>query len=128
MAEKKTPKILVVDDEKEIREITQTFLLLNGYEVNTAENGEDALDKLLATNYDVLITDLQMPKMGGRELLEKVFQINADAITIVLTGYAVQKTDFSREPFAHLRKPFSHNQLIQTVEQGLKDQQLKQKH
>jgi len=127
MAKKKTPRILVVDDEKEIREITQAFLILNGYEVNTAENGEDALNKLLATRYDVLITDLQMPKMGGIELLEKVSQIKSDAVTIVLTGYAVQKSDFSREPFAHLCKPFSHNQLIQTVEQGLKDQQLRQK-
>ena len=127
MAKKKTPRILVVDDEKEIREITQAFLVLSGYEVSTAENGKDALDKLLAANYDVLITDLKMPKMGGMELLEKVSKLKSDAITILVTGYAFQESDFSRQPFAHLRKPFSHNQLIQVVEEGLRGQQLKLK-
>ena len=128
MAHKKTPKILVVDDEKDIREITQIFLVLNGYEVNTAENGKDALDKLLSSHYDVLITDLQMPKMGGMELLDNVSRIKSGAVTIVLSGYAVNKSDFTSAPFAHLRKPFSHNQLIQVVEQGLKGQQAKQEH
>jgi len=120
MAKKHTPKILVVDDEKEIREITQAFLVLNGYEVNTAQNGKEALDQLLTAHYDVVITDLQMPEMGGMELLEKISQIKLNTVTIVLTGYAVKESDFSREPFAHLRKPFSHDQLIQIVQEGLK--------
>jgi len=128
MANQKAPKILVVDDEKDIREITEIFLILNGYEVNTAENGKDALDKFLSSHYDVLITDLQMPKMGGMELLENVSRLKSGAVTIVLSGYAVNKSDFTSEPFAHLRKPFSHNQLIQVVEQGLKGQQVKQEH
>jgi len=59
MAQKHIPKILVVDDEKVIRDITQAFLMLNGYEVDTAENGKEALDKLLNNNFDVVITDLK---------------------------------------------------------------------
>lgn len=121
MARKHVPKILVVDDEKEIREITEAFLILNGYEAKTAENGKEALDELLANHYDIVITDLQMPKMGGMELLEKISQIKLNTLTIVLTGYAVNKSDFPRKPFAHLRKPFSHNQLIQIVQEGLKN-------
>lgn len=126
MAQKHIPKILVVDDEKVIRDITQAFLMLNGYEVDTAENGKEALDKLLDNRFDVVITDLKMPLMGGMELLEKISKIKLNAVTIVLTGCAVNESDFSRKPFAHLRKPFSHNQLIQVVQEGLKTKRAQQ--
>jgi DNA-binding NtrC family response regulator len=126
MAQKHIPKILVVDDEKVIRDITQAFLMLNGYEVDTAENGKEALDKLLNNTFDVVITDLKMPLMGGMELLEKISKIKLNAVTIVLTGCSVNKSDFPKETFAHLRKPFSHNQLIQVVQEGLKTQRTQQ--
>jgi len=121
MDQKRVPKILVVDDEKEIREITQAFLVLNGYEAKTVENGKEALDELLTTSYDIVITDLHMPQMGGMELIEKISQTKLDTITIVLIGHGIKESDFPREPFAHLRKPFSHNQLIQVVQEGLKN-------
>ena len=120
MARKHAPQILVVDDEKDIRDITEAFLMLNGYTVTTAQNGKEALDKLLTEHYDMVITDLHMPKMNGMELLEKISQIKSTPVTIVVTGYAVKKSDFAQEPFAQLRKPFSHKQLIQVVEKGLK--------
>ena len=120
MAETYVPKILVVDDEKAVREITQAFLTLNGYDVNTAENGKDAFEKVLSSHYDVVITDMQMPLMGGMELLERISQINADTVTILLTGSTVSKSECSHKPFAHLCKPFSHNQLIQVIQDGLK--------
>jgi len=121
MARNHVPKILVVDDEKEIREITHAFLVLNGYEAKTVENGKEALDELLTNYYDIVITDLHMPQMGGMELIEKISQTKLDTVTIVLTGYGVKESDFPREPFAHLRKPFSHNQLIHVVQEGLKN-------
>ena len=102
MAQKHIPKILVV------------------------ENGKEALDKLLSNNFDVVITDLKMPLMGGIELLDKISKIKLNAVTIVLTGCSVNKSDFSEKPFAHLRKPFSHNQLIQVVQEGLKTQRAQQ--
>lgn len=119
MAETYVPKILVVDDEKVIRDITQAFLTLNGYDVDTAENGKEAFEKMLSTHYDVVITDLQMPLMGGMELLERISQIKADTVTILLTGSPVNKSEYSQKPFAHLCKPFSHNQLIKVIQEGL---------
>ena len=119
MAQTSAPKILVVDDEKSVRDITQAFLTLNGYEVSTAENGKEAFDKLLNNHYDVVITDMQMPLMGGMELLEKISQMTSNIITILLTGTTVTPSDVSGKPFAHLSKPFSHNQLIQIVQKGL---------
>ena len=120
MAETCTPRILVVDDEKVVREITQAFLTLNGYDVNTAENGKEAFEKLLNSHYDVVITDMQMPLMGGIELLERIAQIKSDTVTILLTGSTVSKSEYSQKPFAHLCKPFSHNQLIEVIQAGLK--------
>ena len=95
MAETYAPKILVVDDEKVIRDITQAFLSLNGYDVNTAENGKEAFEKMLSTHYDVVITDVQMPLMGGIELLERISQLKADTVTILLTGSPVNKSECS---------------------------------
>ena len=119
MANTCAPKILVVDDEKSVREITQAFLTLNGYEVNTAENGKEAFDELINNHYDVVITDMQMPLMGGMELLEKISQMTSNIITILLTGNTVTQSDVSGKSFAHLSKPFSHNQLIHLVQKGL---------
>jgi DNA-binding NtrC family response regulator len=120
MGEHRTPRILVVDDEKMVRDITQAFLALNGYEVRTASDGREAFDMLLNNHYDVVITDLHMPLMGGRELLEKISQLKADTVTIVLTGRAGTAADCRPEPYARLCKPFSHNQLIEVVQESLK--------
>jgi DNA-binding NtrC family response regulator len=120
MAEHRTPTILVVDDEKMVRDITQAFLALNGYEVRTASDGREAFDMLLNNHYDVVITDLHMPLMGGIELLEKISQLKADTVTIVLTGRAGTAADCRPEPYARLCKPFSHNKLIEVVQEGLK--------
>ena len=119
MAKTCSPKILVVDDEKSVRDITRAFLTLNGYEVTTAENGKEALDELLNNHYDVVITDMQMPLMGGMELLEKISQMTSNIITILLTGNTGTPSAVSGKPFAHLSKPFSHNQLIHLVQKGL---------
>jgi len=119
MATTYAPKILVVDDEKAVRDITEAFLTLNGYEVKTAENGKEAFDELLNNHYDVVITDMQMPLMGGMELLEKISQMTANIITILLTGNAVTPSAVAGKPFAQLSKPFSHNQLIHLVQKGL---------
>lgn len=120
MAKNHAPQILVVDDEKDIRDITEAFLIVNGYGVDTAQNGKEALGKLLINHYDVVITDLQMPKMNGLELLEEISRIKSNPVTIVVTGYAMKESDLPQEPFAYLRKPFSHNQLIQVVQEGIK--------
>jgi CheY-like chemotaxis protein len=119
MAQTSAPKILVVDDEKSVREITQAFLTLNGYAVTTAENGKEAFDELLKNHYDVVITDMQMPLMGGMELLEKISQMTSNIITILLTGNTVTQSAVSGKTVAHLSKPFSHNQLIHLVQKGL---------
>jgi CheY-like chemotaxis protein len=65
-------KILVVDDEEDIRTSLQTLLEASGYQVQTANNGKSALQILRKENFDLVITDLLMPDMSGRELAEKI--------------------------------------------------------
>ena len=70
-----SPRILVVDDEKVIRDILADFLAMEGYVVRTApKDGQAALVELSRTHYDLVISDLKMPNMGGIELLEAIAQ------------------------------------------------------
>ena len=66
-----TARILVVDDEKVIREILADFLSMEGYVVHAVEDGAQALEELKRRSYDLVISDLKMPNMGGLELLEQ---------------------------------------------------------
>ena len=64
-----TARILVVDDEKVIREILADFLSMEGYVVHAVEDGEKALEELKQRSYNLVISDLKMPNMGGLELI-----------------------------------------------------------
>jgi len=83
-----TPKrVLVVDDERAIREIIRERLETAGYDVRTAEDGQAALQAFGESGFDVVITDLHMPGIGGLELLRRVKDAAPTAVVIVLTGY-----------------------------------------
>ncbi|HEY8144303.1 MAG TPA: response regulator, partial [Kofleriaceae bacterium] len=71
-SEQKSARILVVDDEKVIREILCEFLAMEGFVVRGVEDGEKALTELRLRPYDLLITDLKMPRLSGLQLLEKI--------------------------------------------------------
>ena len=64
-------KILVVDDEKDIRKLLTDFFQLQGYQVYTARNGQEALDKI-SVNPDIILLDINMPQMDGMEVCKKI--------------------------------------------------------
>ncbi|WBW97096.1 sigma-54-dependent transcriptional regulator [Oceanirhabdus sp. W0125-5] len=84
-------KILVVDDEKEYREVFQMILEENGYITEEACGGEEALEKLKKESYDLILTDLIMKGMDGIELLKKIKKEYADTEVIIATGYGTIK-------------------------------------
>jgi two-component system response regulator PilR (NtrC family) len=90
-----TKNILVVDDEQIIRESLSYILKKENYNVDEAANGKAAYDMLLETNYDLVITDLEMPEMKGTELLEKIRDLSAQTATIVVTAYGSLETAIS---------------------------------
>mgnify|MGYP001145245916 CR=1 FL=1 len=84
--------ILVVDDEKIIRESISFILKKEGYHVSEAENGKIAYEKLLKEPFDLVITDLTMPGMTGLDLSRRLLQIRPDLPIILCTGYS-EKVD-----------------------------------
>ena len=79
--------VLVVDDEESIRDILSRYLQLKGYAVLTAGNGHSAMDILLSQAVDLVLTDLNMPNVNGRELLKRMAEKFPDIPKIVLSGY-----------------------------------------
>ena len=80
-------KILVVDDEPGIRETMRDILILEGYEVDTAECGEQAVAKCADGHYDFVLLDVYMPGMNGLETLREINRVSSDTRTIMITGY-----------------------------------------
>ena len=122
MALQNPQKILVVDDEESIRELVSDFLTNEGYSVTTAENGIAALGELQRDSYDLLITDLVMPKMGGVELLDWLWEKELKINTLIITGSPLD--DIAeylkyRGALACIPKPFPLNHLSHMVQKGL---------
>src|SRR5262249_14773724 len=86
------PRILVVDDEKVIRDMLADFLGMEGYYVRTAEDGTSALSELTKSPYDVVISDLKMPRMGGIALLDEIARTAPHALTVIMTGFGTVET------------------------------------
>jgi DNA-binding NtrC family response regulator len=81
------PTILVIDDERNIREALRQYLTMEGFDVQAAEDGVDGLNKFQTLLPDAVILDLKMPKMSGMEFLNKAFAVKQDSPIIVLTGH-----------------------------------------
>ena len=80
-------KILLVEDEEQIRKALASFLVSKGYLVDDVEDGELAMGKLSSSDYSILITDLKMPVMDGTDLVKTVRNIKPNIGIIVLTGF-----------------------------------------
>src|SRR5919197_3170996 len=85
-------KILVVDDEQSLAQFLGIVLRKEGYHVVTANNGRDALDKVKAENFDVVITDIKMPGMDGIQLLQGVKKHDPSLPVVIMTAYASQQS------------------------------------
>lgn len=110
--------ILVVDDEPNYLIILTEILRDEGFEVFAAENGEKALDIVRTTDLDLVLTDMQMPVMGGMELLRQVKAINHNLPVIMLTAYGeVEKAVAAMRDgaFNYLTKPFKNDELIANI-------------
>ncbi|HOT11112.1 MAG TPA: response regulator [Polyangiaceae bacterium] len=121
------PRVLVVDDEKFIRDILADFLGLEGYFVRTAPDGVSALDVLHASRFDVVISDLKMPRMGGIELLEAIPRISPNTLTIIMTGFGTVETAIEamkRGAYDYVLKPFKMDEVIHIVRRGIDKQRL----
>lgn len=87
-------KILVVEDEKHQRELYTMELQDEGYEVDQASNGKDAVEKVKNNKYDLVILDIRMPEMDGIEALGKILSRDKKIPVIIYTAYSNYKSNF----------------------------------
>ncbi len=114
-----TQSILMVDDEDLVLTMGQTILSEYGYAVSTANSGQKALEIIAKAEkpFDLLITDLVMPVMSGRELVEQVRQVSPETHVLCTSGYMWSAQQ--QEQVAYLQKPFTTQELLLRVKQVL---------
>ncbi len=116
-----------MDDEKFIRDIIADFLGLEGYQVGTAEDGASAVRELETARYDMVISDLKMPKMGGLDLLHEVMRAHPETLTVIMTGYGTVETAIDamkRGAYDYILKPFKVEEIVHVVQRGLEKRRL----
>jgi len=114
--------ILVVDDEKNQREILETILSSEGYDVTTASSGEAAMKFVESRRFDLVLTDLKMTGMSGLDLLKELTNYDKSIIVILLTahGSVDSAVDALRlGAFDYLQKPYDSDKLLETVSRAL---------
>ncbi len=107
-------KILVVDDEPNMRRILSTLLTKDGYLVVDASSGEEALKHFKSKDFHAIITDLKMPGMSGLDLLSQVAAINSSIPVILITAYGTVETAVEamrRGAYDYVLKPFDNNEI-----------------
>jgi NADH:ubiquinone oxidoreductase subunit E/CheY-like chemotaxis protein len=115
-------KILIVDDEPVVVKSCERILSPEGYAVDTASNGREAIGKLGKDGFDLVITDLKMPDMDGLELIRWIRNSKPDAGIVVITGYPSQdsiKEALSLRILDYLPKPFSPSLLLEVTQRAM---------
>lgn len=116
-------KILIIDDEPIVLKSCERIFKNEDIEIDTAASGEEGIEKIDAGRFDIVITDLMMPGIGGMEVVKHIKARHSDIITIIFTGYATVET--AREAlklgvFDYIPKPFTPSELRDVVHNAIK--------
>ncbi|MBW1729635.1 MAG: sigma-54-dependent Fis family transcriptional regulator [Deltaproteobacteria bacterium] len=121
-------KVLVVDDESKIRDHFSAFLEKEGFDVDTAENGQVALEKIGEGFYDVVLIDLNMPKVDGMTVLKYLVDNEPESIGIILTGYASIRNAveaMKAGAFDYLAKPIKMEEVLMVIKRAIEFRNLR---
>ena len=117
-------KILVVDDEEPIRKLIVSLLSPRGHQCVTANNGREALDKIMETKFDALITDIVMPEMDGIALTKELSKHYQNLPVMVMTGYTEEysaETAIASGAREFIKKPFSISEFLIRFDKMMRD-------
>lgn len=120
-------QVLVVDDERSMREFLDIFLTKKGHEVEVAENGQQAVDRLALSEYDLIITDLRMPGIDGMGVLEEAKKVWPETQVIVITAFSTTETAIEamrKGAYDYICKPFKINEAGVVVDKALEKREL----
>jgi two-component system response regulator PilR (NtrC family) len=119
--------VLVVDDEEIMREILETLLVRDGYEVRLASGGEEALNIARAMPVDAAIVDVMMPGMDGLTVLDEIKKIDDDVPVIMITAFASVETAIAamkRGAFDYITKPFKNDEVLVVLRNAVERREL----
>jgi two-component system, NtrC family, nitrogen regulation response regulator NtrX len=111
-------KVLIIDDEKSIRNTLKEILEFEGHEISLAADGKEGLDAAAATNFDVIFCDIKMPGMDGIEVLDKLVESGNDASVVMITGHGSVDTAvdcIKKGAFDFIQKPLDLNRILITL-------------
>jgi len=121
------PSILVIDDKESMRQMLAKTLESEGFEVDTARDGERGLDKAKEKRFDLILTDLKLPKMDGLEVLSSIKDLDPEVAVIVMTAYGTIETAvqaIKQGAFDFLTKPFDVDHLHVLIQRALENRRL----
>jgi len=121
MSDSERKSILVVDDEEIIREFLHE-VLSEDYDITTATDGDEAIEKIGESSFDLIITDMKMPRVSGEEVVKFAKSHNPKLPVIVISGYSTLfavSESVNHGACAFLSKPFSITELLKTVTDNL---------
>jgi two-component system response regulator PilR (NtrC family) len=128
-ADRRAPRILVVDDERSMRELLAIVLRREGYEVLLADSGKAAVETLGSETVDLLISDIKMPDLSGVEVLRAAKQIDQDILGIMITAFASTESAVEAMRLGacdYLSKPFDVDLLRMKVREKIENRQIRQ--
>jgi len=113
--------LLIVDDEPLIRQSLYEIFRIEGYQADMAQSGEEALEKIEANKFDIILTDLKLPQMSGIDLLVKSKELSPETEVILITGYGTIESAvdaMKRGAYEYITKPINDDEvklLIDTI-------------
>ncbi len=119
----KKGSLLVVDDEEVMRDVLESLLSTEGYQVELARTGEEGLDKFQQRPFDLVLLDVSMPGIGGLRTLEEILKLDSEAVVIMITAYATFETAIAamqRGAFSGIKKPFDNREVLSLVAAGIR--------
>ena len=120
-------KILIIDDEKAIRRSIREILEFEKHQVEEAEDGQSGLALALKNNYDVVLSDIKMPKLDGTELLQKLMESQVGSAIIMMSGHGTIETAVDavkNGAYDYLAKPIDLNRLLVAIRNALEKGEL----
>lgn len=127
---KKLGRVMVVDDEENIRDVLAGYLESMNYDVVTAVDGQDALNKYQKGEFDLVISDLLMPNIDGLELLRRIRGVDKDVIFLMITGYPSIETAvdaIKKGAYDYITKPFHMEDVKLRIERAFEKRSLKER-
>src|SRR5690348_7779190 len=116
------PNILIIDDEKAIRKTLSEILSFEGYKIDEAIDGEEGLKKFKDKTYDVVLSDIKMPKFDGLDFLQKALESNPDVPIIMISGHGNIETAVEavkKGAYDFIQKPPDLNRLLITIRNAM---------